>query len=110
MGSRRRDNLHTWWVWRKEAVGFVVAIVGLACVGLVAYPFAAVSNTEGKIVEFRKLGRRGSVEAYAVIEVSGQQQTVRLDATPDCYVGKVVFIQKRRAMIGTRYSAPRGCY
>jgi len=110
MNARRLDNLHTWWVWRKEAVGFVLAVVGLACIGLVAYPFAAISNTEGKVVEFRKLGRRGSVETYAVIEVGGQQQTVKLDATPDCYIEKVVFIQKRQARVGIRYSAPRGCH
>jgi hypothetical protein len=94
---------------RKSSASFLV-VIGLACIALIANPFAAVSNTEGKVVEFRKLGRKGSVETYAVIEVNGQQQTIRLDATPDCYVGKAVFIQQRRTMIGTQYSAPRGCY
>lgn len=110
MDARRLDNLRAWWVWRKEVVGLVLATIALACIALVANPFAAVSNTEGKVVEFLKLGRKGSVETYAVIRVDGQQRTIRLDATPECYVGKTVFIQKRRAIIGTQYSAPRGCY
>ncbi|MET3664253.1 hypothetical protein [Caulobacter sp. 1776] len=110
MEARRLDNLYAWWVWRKESVGFVLAIVGLALIALVVSPFAAVSNTEGKVVEFRKLGRRGSVETFAVIDVNGQQQIVKLDATPNCYIGKIVFIQRQRTMIGTRYTAPRGCY
>lgn len=110
MEARRLNNLRTWWVWRREAVGFVLAMTGLACIAVIANPFAALSNTQGRIAEFRKLGRKGGVETFAVVEIRGQQKIVRLDATPDCYVGKVIFIQKRRTMIGARYSAPRGCY
>lgn len=110
MEARRLENLRTWWAWRKEVVGLILGAIGLACIALVAYPFSAVSNTEGKVVEFRKLGRKGSVETYAVIEVNGRPRTIRLDATPECYVGKVVSIQQRRTMIGTQYSAPRGCH
>ena len=110
MDVRGFENLRTWWVWRKEAAGFVLAILGLAFLAVVANPLAAVDNVEGKIIEFRKLGRKGSVETYAVIEVNGRQPIVRLDANPECHVGKVVLIQERRTLIATRYSAPRGCY
>jgi hypothetical protein len=109
MEARRIDHFRAWWVWRKEAIGFVLAILALGALALLANPFAAVDNTKGKIVEFRKLGRKGSVEIYAVVDVDHRHALVRLDPTPDCQVGATVFVQKRRTLIGVRYDAPRGC-
>lgn len=110
MDVRRLDRLHLWWVWRRDVVGFGLALLGLICIALVASPFAAVTNTHGKIVEFRKLGRKGGVEMYAVIQVGNQQPIVRLDATPDCPAGKVIFLQKRQTLLGAKYAAPIGCH
>jgi hypothetical protein len=109
MDARHIDHLRAWWVWRKETVGLALAMLALGGIALFANPFAAVSNANGKIVEFRKLGRRGSVETYAVVDVDHRQAVVRLDPSPDCQVGATVFIQKRRTLMGPLYTAPRGC-
>lgn len=109
MGKSRLDDLRTWWVWRKDVVGLLLTALALVLLCLLFMPFSSPTKADGTVVEFRKLGRKGSVEIYAVVETAGRRSLVKLDLAHDCHVGSVISIQKRRTLTGVRYVAPRGC-
>jgi hypothetical protein len=109
MKDRWLDGLRHWWTWHKQSAGLVIAALAFVAAALLVMPFTPGAVSDGTVVEFRKLGRKGGVEIYAVVEVSGQRPIVRLDAAHDCRIGSVVSVQKRRTLTGVRYSAPRGC-
>lgn len=102
------DELHRWWIWRKEHIGFVIAALAFISLALVIIPFTRGSIVEGTIIDVRKLGHKG-VDTYAVIRTGGEEATVRLSFTAGCQVGSIISVQKRRSLTGSRYSAPYGC-
>jgi hypothetical protein len=108
MKDRWLDGFRDWWTWRKEAAGFVIAALAFIVIALLVMPFTPGAVSDGTVVEFRKLGRKG-VDIYAIVDVFGQRPIVRLGAAHDCRIGSIISVQKRRTLIGIQYSAPHGC-
>jgi ABC-type transporter Mla subunit MlaD len=56
MNDRPRDDLRTWWVWRREVVGLVIAALAFVVAALLVMPFGGGSSVQGTVVAFHNLG------------------------------------------------------